>query len=689
MPSVQVNFGANIVELLGGIQSAISALRSFAEAVGAMYVLDKTEQFVSQFGAMALQIEKTAGMLGVSTTEIQELGIASQLSGSDQQTLITAADRLQVSLQRALVPTSQQAAALRALGLTAQQLLAVPIPEQIDLIADAMKRLHDQGINPIAPAMQLMGRGAAELAPELEKGRAGFEATGKAAVDAAAIMTTQTLAALTAVDKQSTLLDASLKALHGTITGALVGGLTGLDSELTTASANLTKLVATGSLYSYTMGYMGKVADLVGEKIGRLSTALVDLFSASPKQFWDDWEAGGKKVDDASAALMKFNTDSVHATTAAYKELLAAANDANSHLKPPPGYGGGNDAIKASAEQYQSMIKLADDSYAQLKQQYAADVAQHNISVGQETSDLERALDERWAIEQAVYARELQLYAQGSSQYNSVIKAQQQSYENYLKEREAAADAAAKQEAAVWKSAADQTAGAFNGQLLKMLEGKEAFAQASRKIEQDMVLKFLEDQVKATVEFLFNQARMLATAIATQTGMTAATTAGAAARAAAETASGQTSILSVVANALKAIFAGAGQTAAGVSANVAPVVGPPAPAIGAAAGAAVAASASALAIYDKGTDYVTQSGIGWIDEGEAIVPKFARDKGPYTGAGLGGGAGGADMVKALRGILGEHREMVGQMVAAHAKTMRNVAGELASFRQATKRMRLA
>jgi hypothetical protein len=150
----------------------------------------------------------------------------------------------------------------------------------------------------------------------------------------------------------------------------------------------------------------------------------------------------------------------------------------------------------------------------------------------------------------------------------------------------------------------------------------------------------IEQQVKLTAEWLANEARKLAATIAAQTGMTSATTAGAALRSAAEVLSGQTSILSVISDAMTSIYASGGKAGAAVAAEVAPESGPAAPAIGAAAGASVVATGLGLAgggKFDLGTDYVLRGGLAMIHQGETIVPAIARGTGPYAGRGAGMG----------------------------------------------------
>ena len=189
---VQVKFGANITDLVEGINSAVGELRSFAEAVGAMYVADKTAEFIAQFGDMGEKIERATAIFGASTKDVQELQLANELAGGSAESFGALVDRLQQSLQRAQVPTSQQALALKAIGLSASQLIGVPLPEQFDRIADAVSKFADGG-NKTAIVMALLGRGGAEMIPTLDLGRAGLDQMRQSAEDAGTVMSGQTV----------------------------------------------------------------------------------------------------------------------------------------------------------------------------------------------------------------------------------------------------------------------------------------------------------------------------------------------------------------------------------------------------------------------------------------------------------------------------------------------------------------
>ncbi len=284
------------------------------------------------------------------------------------------------------------------------------------------------------------------------------------------------------------------------------------------------------------------------------------------------------------------------------------------------------DQTARTAGQFKEMgnaIKAADAAYSATRQHLTTELKLHEITYDQETAALLAALDERHRAEDQAFDAERKLYAEGSAQYQRVLAERQQKDARYYAERQRIVDQATEHEAQQWKAVADQIAGAFNSQLRQILSGHESFAAGMKKISGDLILKLIEDQLKLSLEWLANQARILAGHIATETGMTAATSTGAALRAAAQTAAGQASILETVANAFKAIFASGGQTAAEVSATVAPEAGPAAPAIGAAAGATVISGAMGLAdaAHDIGDWTVPSTGLAFLHKNEVVLPE--------------------------------------------------------------------
>jgi hypothetical protein len=317
--------------------------------------------------------------------------------------------------------------------------------------------------------------------------------------------------------------------------------------------------------------------------------------------------------------------EAVQKTIAAYQKLNATPITVDA-----------SQALKAQMALYHGMIKDADDAYKLTADRLGAQVRLHQISYDQETAALLSALDTRYKAEQEVFIAEQKLAHEGTAEYQRILNERKANYDKFLLERQKATEKAAEEDAKEWKAAADQVAGAFNSQLKGLLAGTTTWSQAMKNISADLVLKFIENQVKATAEFLASKASELTTHVATETAKTTATTTGSEVRTAMELASGKVSIFEVIGNALKSIYASAGQTASEVSAAVAPEAGPAAPAIGLAAGGAIAAGAIGLvASADVGTDYVVRSGLAVIHQGEKIIPS-AKTSGPFTGAGMGG-----------------------------------------------------
>jgi hypothetical protein len=295
-----------------------------------------------------------------------------------------------------------------------------------------------------------------------------------------------------------------------------------------------------------------------------------------------------------------------------------------------------NTQARVAIEQARGQMQAVNLAYQNEMEKIKTSFALHEITEDQKTTATIAAIDRRLKAQLDELEKE-QAAAQGNAVKWQQIENQKTAAKlKALNDRQKAEDQAALKTAQEWKAAADEVASAFNSQLQKLLAGTEKWSQAMKNIAADLVLKMIEQQVKLTLEWLANQARIVASHIAAETGMTTATEAGAALRSAAEVASGQTSILAVIANAFKSIYASGGKAGAEVAAAVAPEAGPAAPAIGAAAGAAVVATAIGVvggSKFDLGTDYVLRSGLAMIHQGETIVPAMARGTGPYTGLG--------------------------------------------------------
>jgi hypothetical protein len=90
--------------------------------------------------------------------------------------------------------SSEAASTLRELGLSASQMLAASPEQQFALFADAIKSIQDPSLR-VAAAMNVFGKGAAEIIPLLLEGSAGINAMVREAEDLGVVMSGETAAA--------------------------------------------------------------------------------------------------------------------------------------------------------------------------------------------------------------------------------------------------------------------------------------------------------------------------------------------------------------------------------------------------------------------------------------------------------------------------------------------------------------
>jgi hypothetical protein len=673
MADVQVTFGANIQQLVDGVAGIKSEIAGLAQAFGVAFSIEGLREFVSGMEDLGTNAVRTAAMLGVSTTEAQQLGFIAKATGGDADGMALAMERLQVNLQKAQSGTGPAAQALQALGLSAKSLIGLPIDQQMGRIADAVAKFADGG-NKTAIVMDLLGRGGAQMIPMLDKGSAGWDALRKAAQDAGVVVSGETVDALDRAGTASVTLRASLTALGEAIVASFANSLIKTSNEMAQFVGDLSAIIQTGNFVQAVMIQLSGALETVASNFHSLGVIAADALTLHWTSIAADWRAGNaeivqiqKDTDGQLAALAQESRTKLQAMLA---EPLTSDKQQAPALAVP-----NTDAHKAAMDQYQAMIKVADEEFRQTQEHLGAEAKLHEITYSQETAALLAALDKRHAAETAATDGELSLYARGTAGYNAVLKTRSEEDAKYFADRQKIVDQATEREAQQWQKAADQIAGAFNSQLKGLLAGTTTWAKAMKNISADLILKMIEDQVKLSVEFLARKAMELSTTIATEAGMTSATTAGAALRAAAQVASGQASIFSLIANAVESITVSAGKTGAEVAAYVAPAVGPAAPAVGAGA----AAEVLGLSAFDVGTDYVMRSGIAMIHQGETIVPA-AQGSGPYTGkndrAGAGAGGGNVSVnISAMdsRSVARFFNDNAGHMIRAINKGVRNGA----------------
>jgi len=132
---------------------------------------------VRQFIQVGDQLDKMSIRTGISAEALSELGFAAEQNGSSLETLGKAILRMNRRLGRITAGQAEgsQVEALKALGLTAEELERLSPEERLLAIADAMSRMADPA-EAAGLAQRAFGTQVDEILPLLLQGRAGIEA---------------------------------------------------------------------------------------------------------------------------------------------------------------------------------------------------------------------------------------------------------------------------------------------------------------------------------------------------------------------------------------------------------------------------------------------------------------------------------------------------------------------------------
>lgn len=172
-----------------------------------------------------------AGKLGITTEALSKLEYAAKLSDVSQGALEGGLKRLTKTLADAQDPASKAASALASIGLSAEQLLALPADEQLGAIADALGRVGNQSER-AALAQRLFGRAGVDLLPLLAEGSQGIRALGTELEQLGAVVDSDFAARASAFKDNLDRLGTAARGLGFTIADELLVPMSSLTSEL-------------------------------------------------------------------------------------------------------------------------------------------------------------------------------------------------------------------------------------------------------------------------------------------------------------------------------------------------------------------------------------------------------------------------------------------------------------------------
>jgi hypothetical protein len=523
---VQVQFSAsikNLIDATNQVKTAIDEVAEQAEAANAMLSkfgefagislgVEGIKRFVESMAELGEHTEDMAAQLGMSTTSIQELGYLAKMTGGDADSMALAFERLQANLQRAQNPTSQQAQALRALGLSARELIGVPLDQQMAKLADAFSHFADGG-NKTAAAMMLFGRAGARMIPLLDQGSQGLQTMADNSENTAAIMSAQTIKALADLNKSLIGAKASLVGMSGTLVGIFAPDLADATNKLNEFVSTLAIMIETGNVWEYVSTDIGTRLEVLGLKTVRLVKAMEDLRNMHPLEAWKDLSIGQQAIDGLQK---KINGDLAPVIAKAREQLKALL------APPPPPPGGGKPQVpptnvnrgaenSARIAGLNNEMQYEEKAYQQTVAHLNAEAKIGIITEQQKVQQQLAAVNQREKAEEWLLGREKAIGGLSAEQYQEIENKKTQSKQKAAADRQKIEDKSNEDISASAKRAADSIASAFNSQLSKLLAGQETWSQAMKGMFSSMIEAMISKLVTLIAEYALLNAVAAAT----------------------------------------------------------------------------------------------------------------------------------------------------------------------------------
>jgi hypothetical protein len=227
------------------VKSMGDELREFGKHLAEAFLVDKVKEFVESQIEAAVSLKTTALRLGTTTDELQALHLAAQEAGVSVGAMDVGLRFLNRNIANARSGSGTTAATFAKLGIALKDTegRTRPAGDVMGDLADALKSIEDPARR-TQVAMQLLGRGGAELIPLLAKGGAAFEAARKDVVALGGGISEGFVEQAHEAEVAGVKFDFALTGLKSTVVAAVLPALTSLAAIVTDVVVGFKKTLA-------------------------------------------------------------------------------------------------------------------------------------------------------------------------------------------------------------------------------------------------------------------------------------------------------------------------------------------------------------------------------------------------------------------------------------------------------------
>ena len=540
----------------GGIEFAElkDKLIELAALGGVAFGLDAIKEWALGVTEAAETIQRDAASMGVSLEQVQQLAGTAKLSGSNYDEMVMQFEKLQLALAKTGERASPATAALKALGVSLDEIRGKTVAEQIDVLAEAFSHFGD-GPNKTAAAMALLGKSGADLIPYLDRGREGMEEMNAVLERTGYVLSGETIAAFAATQESVNELGVAATALsreifssfndvmRGGVTiltdwveaarqSAAEGGL--LADALRPIAFEMRQFLETLSGATMLFRLFGATADhasiAIGQDVKEMGVEMADVFnalSAFIPQFFRNLLAAGsaafsgiaKEATDAGAAISAFLHGSFSESGALFGQMKSDAAAAMSQIsgsmkasidwkqleRDQATYR--RDSADESVRASQEMIKIAEDTKRELSALWGSGAAGPEGAPGAKPQpgqmDINRggrgSNDAGREVREAFQAQ-VQAAEDAAKRTETILDGELQRHEITMSQWLAQSKEALLQEQTAIKTAADQ---ALASAALTSAQKVKIIADETHKLA-DLDTQWVRDQQKSAEEVAKN-----------------------------------------------------------------------------------------------------------------------------------------------------------------------------------------
>lgn len=203
---------------IGSLGSMFGKLAGAAAGIASVAVFQQLGTAVRDAADKLGDLADAAASIGITTAALQELRFAAQQNGVEQEALQTSLTILSRNLGGAVSGVGAAKKSLDEMGLSASDLVSIPLPDALAKIADKMAAVEDPAKR-AAFAADLFGRSGVAMVPMLARGAEGMDALRQEARDLGVVIDDSVIKkAEEAGDK----LDAMSSVISANLTAALI-----------------------------------------------------------------------------------------------------------------------------------------------------------------------------------------------------------------------------------------------------------------------------------------------------------------------------------------------------------------------------------------------------------------------------------------------------------------------------------